>query len=582
MKACSLLQSDKYRRVRVLLAVLAATGLTACQTNPYTWDKEVGTHIGASLERAGKTDASASTVPRAVSQALLPPLEIHLPHGRRAPLEPRFDLSVNNAQARDVFMGLVRGTPYSMIVSPDLAGTITLHLKNVTVPEALNAIRQAYGYDYRREGNRFFIYGLGMQTRIFHINYLNMVRTGESELRVTSGELTQSETSRGSSNAVPGGTSTSTSQTIPSIRVKTISKADFWGALKSSLTAIIGNAGGRQVVVNPQAGLVIVRAMPRQLEMVRRYLRQTSVAVDRQVILDAKILDVQLNNQFQTGINWAALQGSSVFAQTGGGTIFGGPGTSDIAGQTGNLNPNIANPATPAGSSFINNTAVSAFGGVFSIATKSADFASFLELLQTEGTVHVLSSPRVSTINNQKAVIKVGGDDFFITGVTNTPLTSVGGTTTVSSQVELTPFFSGIALDVTPEINARGDIILHIHPSVSQVVQKDNTFTLNGQVNSLPLASSTIQESDDVVRAKSGQYVVIGGLMKEESTDNNAGVPFLDNIPLLGNLFKDKQAVRVKNELVILLKPTIVDNGEVWEDSIQGSRRHFRDLDSSH
>jgi len=364
--------------------------------------------------------------------------------------------------------------------------------------------------------------------------------------------------------------------------VKTISKADFWGTLKSSLTAIIGNTGGRQVVVNPQAGLVIVRAMPRQLEMVRRYLRQTSVAVDRQVILDAKILDVQLNNQFQTGINWAALQGSSVFAQTGGGTIFGGPGTSDIAGQTGNLNPNIANPATPAGSSFINNTAVSAFGGVFSIATKSADFASFLELLQTEGTVHVLSSPRVSTINNQKAVIKVGGDDFFITGVTNTPLTSVGGTTTVSSQVELTPFFSGIALDVTPEINARGDIILHIHPSVSQVVQKDNTFTLNGQVNSLPLASSTIQESDDVVRAKSGQYVVIGGLMKEESTDNNAGVPFLDNIPLLGNLFKDKQAVRVKNELVILLKPTIVDNGEVWEDSIQGSRRRFRDLDSSH
>ncbi len=581
MRACSLLQSDKVRHARVLCAFLAATVLAACQTNPYHWDKEVGKHIGASLEHASKTDASGTAVPSAVSQALLPPLEIRLPHGRRAPLQPRFDLSVNNAPARDVFMGLVRGTPYSMVVPPDLTGTITLHLKNVTVPEALDTIRQAYGYDYRREDNRFFVYGMGMQTRIFHINYLNMVRTGESDLRVTSGELTQSVTSGSSSSSTPWSSSTSNSQTIPSIRVKTISKSDFWGTLKNSLTMIIGTADGRQVVVNPQAGMVIVRAMPRELEMVRRYLRQTSLAVNRQVILEAKILSVQLNNQFQTGINWAALQGSSVFAQTGGGTIFGGPGTSDIAGNTGTVLPG----APGGGSNVINNTAVSAFGGVFSIATKSADFASFLELLQTEGTVHVLSSPRVSTINNQKAVIKVGGDDFYITGVTNTPLTSVGGATTVSSQVELTPFFSGIALDVTPEINAHGDIILHIHPSVSQVVQKDNTFTLDGQVNNLPLASSTIQESDDVVRAKSGQYVVIGGLMKEESTDSNAGVPFLDSVPLLGNLFKDKQVVRVKNELVILIKPTIVDSSQVWEDSIQGSSRRFRSLDrgsSSH
>ena len=561
--------------MRIAVAVIAAASLSACQTNPYHWDQEVGAHIGASLKRAGKADATVSAVPAAVSQALLPPLEIRLPHGRRAPLEPHFDLSVNNAPAQEVFMGLVRGTPYSMIVPPDLTGTMTLHLKNVTVPEAMNAIREAYGYGYRRRGNRFLVQGLGMQTRIFHINYLDMVRDGESDIRVTSSDLTQTQTS-GTGLSGGGTTSSTTSRQTPSIRVKTISKNDFWGTLRKSLATIIGTADGRQVVVNPQAGLVIVRAMPRELDMVRRYLRQTSKAVDRQVILDAKILDVQLNNQYQTGINWAALQGSSIFAQTGGGTIFGGGGTSDIAGNTGSLNPAVAGN-TPA--NVINNTAVSAFGGVFSIATKSADFASFLELLQTEGTVHVLSSPRVSTINNQKAVIKVGGDDYFITGVTSTPFASIGGTATVSSQVDLTPFFSGIALDVTPEINAHNDIILHIHPSVSQVVQRNNTFTLNGQINSLPLASSTIQESDDVVRARSGQYVVIGGLMKEESTDNNAGVPLLQSIPLLGNLFKDKQAVRVKNELVILLKPTIVNNGQVWEDSIQGSRRRLSSLE---
>ncbi len=563
--------------IRGLGALFVAVVLAGCQSNPYRWDKSVSNHINDSLKEAGKTDvAKATQVPEAVSQALLPPLEIRLPHGGTAPLEPHFDLSVNNASARDVFMGLVKDTPYGIVVPPDLSGTITLHLRNVTVPEALDAIRQEYGYDYRREGNRFFISGLGMQTRIFQVNYLDFTRNGQSDVRVTSGELTQTTTSGGTAGTT-GNTSatnsTTTSQVVPSIRVETDSKSDFWKALKDSLTAIIGSAGGRQVVVNPQAGIVIVRAMPSELELVRRYLGETAASVNRQVILEAKILDVQLNDQFQTGINWALLKGSSVISQTGGGTIFSGSGTSDIAGNVGDLNPTVAGNFP--------NTNVSAFGGVFSIATKASDFSSFLELLQTQGDVHVLSSPRVSTVNNQKAVIKVGGDDFFITGVTNTPLTTIGGAATFSSQVELTPFFSGIALDVTPEIDEHNNIILHIHPSVSQVAQKEKTFTLNGQANSLPLASSTIQESDDVVRAKSGQFVVIGGLMKEESTDNNAGVPFLSNIPWVGNLFKHKQIIRVKDELVILLKPTIVDNGQVWEDSIQNSRQRFDTLSHS-
>ncbi|MHB8455917.1 MAG: pilus (MSHA type) biogenesis protein MshL [Acidiferrobacterales bacterium] len=577
MKVHPMLRHPESGLIRGLAAFAIAMILAGCQSNPYNWDKSVNNRINSSLAQASKTDASrGGTVPASVSQALLPPLEIRLPQGGTTPLEPHFDLSVNDAPARQVFMGLVQGTPYSMVVPPDVSGNITLHLKNITVPEALDAIRQSYGYDYRRAGNRFFISGLGMQTRIFQVNYLDLNRSGKSDVRVTSGELTQTVTSGGTTGVTggtPGSGSTSTSQTIPSIQVETDSKTDFWKALKDSLAAIIGTAGGRKVVVNPQAGIVIVRAMPSEIEMVRQYLGETSASVNREVILEAKILNVQLNDQFQTGINWAALQGSSVFSQTGGGTVFGGSGTSEIAGNTGDLNPTVTGS--------LQNTSVSAFGGVFSIATKASTFASFIELLQTQGNVHVLSSPRVSTINNQKAVIKVGGDDFFITGVTNTPLTSVSGATAISSQVELTPFFSGIALDVTPEIDEHNNIILHIHPSVSEVVQKDKTFTLNGQANSLPLASSTIQESDNVVRAKSGQFVVIGGLMKEVSTDGNASVPVLGDIPFLGNLFKHKQVTRVKNELVILLKPTIVDSDQVWENSIEDSQRRFGNLNHS-
>jgi len=193
----------------------------------------------------------------------------------------------------------------------------------------------------------------------------------------------------------------------------------------------------------------------------------------------------------------------------------------------------------------------------------------------------VLSSPRVSTINNQKAVIKVGGDEFYVTGVTTTPV--IGPSGAIASQqteVQLTPFFSGIALDVTPQIDEGNNIILHIHPSVSDVVQRNKALTINNQQSNLPLAASSIQESDNVVRAASSQVVVIGGLMKEGTTDENASVPFLGDIPIIGNLFKHKRVTRIKNELVILLKPTIVDvtQSSQWNEMTEGARQRMENM----
>lgn len=543
--------------------------VSGCMTNPYTWDKKTARKVESTLEQAGK---DTTRVPEDVSDALLPPLQTRLPQGDGAPLEARFDLSLNNAPARNVFMGLVEGTPYSMIVPADIAGNMSLHLKGTTVPEAMDAIRRAYGYDYRREGNRFMVLGRGMQTRIYPVNYLNLSRKGKSDVRVTSGELTQAF--GGGSGGAGGGQTTSQR---PSIQVETDSSTDFWKELKETLTVIIGTGTGRQVMVNAQSGIVILRAMPDELRVAEDYLGLTANSVKRQVILEAKILNVQLSDKFQTGINWAAMQGSSTFGQVGGGTIFGGGGVSEIAGNglsttsPANLNPASAyNPVT--------GTNASAFGGVFSIATKTANFASFVELLQTQGDVHVLSSPRVSTINNQKAVIKVGGDDYFITGITSTPSTVAGVAPT--TEVKLTPFFSGVALDVTPQIDDNNNIILHIHPAVSEVTQRDKSFTVNGEISSLPLAASSIQESDNVVRAQSGQFIVIGGLMKEGTTDDNASIPFLGNIPIVGNLFKHKRVVRIKNELVILLKPTIVDAGDTqaWGNQIQESHGRMKQL----
>jgi MSHA biogenesis protein MshL len=194
-------------------------------------------------------------------------------------------------------------------------------------------------------------------------------------------------------------------------------------------------------------------------------------------------------------------------------------------------------------------------------------------LLETQGSVQVLSSPRISTVNNQKALIKVGQDEFFVTEISNDTTTSSGGTTT-NPEVELTPFFSGISLDVTPQISENEDIILHIHPSISEVEDQSKVIAVGDQVFQLPLALSTIRETDSVVYARSGQVVVLGGLMQNRSADSNSGTPLLGKLPVLGHLFAQQRNQTVKSELVILLRPVIMGPNGLPE-STERSRERF-------
>jgi MSHA biogenesis protein MshL len=176
----------------------------------------------------------------------------------------------------------------------------------------------------------------------------------------------------------------------------------------------------------------------------------------------------------------------------------------------------------------------------------------------------VLSSPRVSTLNNQKAVIKAGSDEFFVTDIASNTVTGTSSAT--SRNVELTPFFSGIALDVTPQISAGGEVILHIHPTVSDVTDQTKALTVSGETDSLPLAFSEIRESDSIVKAKSGQIIVIGGLMRNSRRTETFAVPLLGRLPGLGRLFRSERDVENKTELVIMLKPIVVDDDTVWSD----------------
>jgi MSHA biogenesis protein MshL len=247
--------------------------------------------------------------------------------------------------------------------------------------------------------------------------------------------------------------------------------------------------------------------------------------------------------------------------------LLGDSGVSDIAGQGGDLNPDNPDP--------VNGTLTSAFGGMFTIAASAGDFEVFIELLKLQGDVQVLSSPRVSTVNNQKAVIKVGNEEFFVTDVSTTTVTGAGATTS-TPDITLTPFFSGIALDVTPQISDNGEVVLHIRPAVTEVVDRVKEIVVAGSDQSLPLAFSTVRETDSIVRAKSGQIIVIGGLMQESTEQRQASVPVLGDIPALGRLFRHTREVTSKTELVILLRPVVVENDAAWDYAVGGMSAEAR------
>jgi MSHA biogenesis protein MshL len=514
--------------------------------------------------------------------------------------EARFDVAVRDAPARAFFEGLADGTPYNIVLEPGVGGTVTLKMKNVTMVEVLDAVREAYGYDYHRLPSGFVIDPPTLQTRLFQVSYIDLERRGTSRTRVASGQVGQSSSAQLQAPGSTGGGTDSQSQSlseppgsvfstpggkeervkeITGTSVSTRSSSDFWPELEASLRALIGNAGGRTVVVNAESGLVAVRATPRELRDVQDYLAKIQEIATQQVIIEAKIVEVTLSDAFQAGINWAAIakNGNSTYSafQTGPQQGFPAPG---LSGNSLNLLNQPSVPVTVGPGNPISSTVSNTLGGAFALAVNTGSFASYVEALSTQGKTTVLSSPRVSTLNNQKAVIKAGDDEYFVTGVQSSVL-GVGTVGTQQSNLDLAPFFSGVALDVTPQLSEGGQIILHIHPTVSNVTPKILNVTANGAANSLPLAYSEVREADSVVKATSGQLVVIGGLMQVTKATQDYRVPGLGDIPLVGNLFRSQQKIKQRSELVILLRPIVVQGDGQWAQVVGDEVDHAAALD---
>ena len=565
----------KTKQKAVILLCTLSMLLSACASTSVNDRKKSDSNLSVldniqnSLDESAqqKSSAPAMQLPAEVADALLPMTSVNLPSGKVEKIEPRFDISVDRVSARPFFISLVKDTPYNMVVHPDVKGKVTLNLKDVTIPEVMDMAYNLYGYDYEQTTGGFTVRPNKIQSRIFKINYLNVIREGTSSTRVSSGQPTDKSSTSTSDS------STTTREKTKSVRaassIKTESKPDFWTEVQAALESIIGIGENRSVVISPQSGLIIIRAYPGELRKAHEFLQSAEIIMQRQVILEAKIIEVELKDGYQQGINWAMLSDNknTLVSQTGGGTLLDN-GVSDIADNTGNLDPDNFLPLTA--------SAVSAFGGMFSVAVKTSSFAAFFEFLETQGNMQILSSPRISTVNNQKAVIKVGSDEFFVTDISTT--TTSGVATTTTPDITLTPFFSGISLDVTPQIDDKGGIILHVHPTISRVVDQEKSIILSDERLTLPLAFSTVRESDSIVYAQNGEIVVIGGLMTNTLREKVAATPILSSIPILGELFKHRSQEEVKSELVILLKPIVIDNEDNWSNIMNESSTRVKQI----
>lgn len=473
--------------------------------------------------------------------------------------EKRLEVSATEVDAKDFFQAIVRGSRYNVIIHPEVTGQISLSLNNVTLSEALTVVEDVYGYEIIRRGNVVKVFPPGIRTETIALNYLFLKRFGSSSTTINSGGVSENDPNSGNSgnnnnnnsssnnsggNNSQNGNSGSNNQNS-GINLYTENESNFWKELKESLVAFVGTGEGRSVIVSPQAGLVTVRALPQEITAVKKFITATESHLHRQVIIEAKIMEVTLSDDFQQGIKW-----NKVLDQVGSAEI--------VYSTTGNVVGNV-----------ISNT----IGGVNSMAftkqTSSSDFSGVIELLQTQGNVQVLSSPRITATNNQKAVIKVGEDEYFVTEVSST--TTTGTSTTTTPEVELTPFFSGIALDVTPQIGKDGSVILHVHPSVTLTEEQNKTIQIGSEQLILPLAQSSVRESDTIIRANSGEVVVIGGLIETYNIDMESKTPILGDIPYLGELFKNKSQKSQKRELVIMLKPVVVGQ-DTWKNQLQDAR----------
>lgn len=611
--------------MKKLLVGILFVGLSACATRPATVPdttilSEIQETLDAALFEQSPESESISENDIDLLDELIPSLS--LDENLLAPVEQRIDISTPpDLPATEFFTSLMAGTDYGIVVSPDVDVNINLSLPNITIEEAMDTVAEIYNLDITRRGNIYSVRPGGLRTRQFTIDYLNVQRTGSSNIQVTSGNNQNNgggnnQNGAGFNNGGVGGIGGFNNGGIGGIggiggqnglngqngqlggagggaggQISTSTSTDFWSDLETAISNLIGEqssgggapaAGGglfggigagagsrnqstvtdegKSVLVQPLTGIIIVTAFPYELDRIEKFINAAQESLRREVIIQVQFLEVVLNKGFQYALDFNTFGQQSNNPLTGSGEFRG-----NADGAFGSNNDQAAQFLSAEGG-------IEGISNPLQFATNFSDFDAVFQLLQTRGTTQVISSPQLRVLNNQKAVFQDGAQEFFQTQADTTTVASANNTTTNANN-NLQQFFSGISMDITPQISANGEITLHVHPIISAV--DEQTKSIAGQT--VPLALTTTREIDSVIKAVNGKIVVLGGLAFERNINQTAGVPGVSRVPLLGDVLEQRQTQSVKSEFIILLKPIVAS--ELGDRSVLNeSNERFREL----
>jgi MSHA type pilus biogenesis protein MshL len=470
--------------------------------------------------------------------------------------EKLYSLFARDANIQDVLLTFSRESELNLVIDPEISGKVTIDLKRVTLMEALDAILSPLGRTYHVDAKFIKIMRPQMETRLFTLNYLATRRTGKREIYASTGSGLQSSfTTTQQITISGGGTRTGYSELV------SIDEMDLWKDVQRGLETIIfgsaeekskensSEAGkttwarvderGKKLVINKLSGVVWVTDYPHHLNKVASFLETIEGSSQRQVTIQAKIMEVLLTDEHKEGINWKVIENLPR-------SINLSWGLTDKAGTTGFPGgiDDTTSGAIPTPGTF----KINPFGGTFAIGALGAEvlLSDIVQAISEQGTLKILSSPTISTLNNQKAIIRVANQDvFFITG-------AVATESTVTQTVQPMTIDIGIILDVTPQVAEDGTIMMNIHPSITE--KTGEKASPDGKTT-FPLVS--VRETDTTVRVKDGQTIIIAGLMQEKTDGTSIGVPLLKDLPLMGGLFRYKSETKRTVELVIMITPTV-------------------------
>ena len=481
---------------------------------------------------------------------------------------------------------LARDAKLNVDVHPGVTGNVTLNAIDQTLPQLLTRIARQVDMRYEVDGPNLIVMRDTPYLRTYRIDYLNMVRTSSSQLGVSS------QVATGASSGGSGGVGTFSNNSVST--VNNVSNNRFWDTLVANVRDMLRESdklmpGAQQaaaataapssapagagaapstpapqppqpqsgaaqqqgtqtmefreaasVISNPEAGLLSIRATSRQHEKIQEFLDQVMSNVKRQVLIEATIAEVQLNNQYQRGIDWSKLRTGSAgfqFQQISGGT--------------------------PAG---INTNAFT-----FGYAAGNQNFTAALKLLESFGDVKVLSSPKISVLNNQSAVLKVVDNLVFFTIKADTTINQTTSLTTFTSTLNSVPV--GFVMTVIPQISDSDTVVLNLRPTISRkigdVADPNPSLAQAGVASLVPVIQT--REMDSMLRVQSGQVAVMGGLIQDQVSNTEDGIPGVNRVPNFGDLFRQRKDTVTKTELVIFLRPVVIHDA-----SLEGDYRQYR------